>query len=88
MIFAFLPSYIACLIWDGCRKKFEKCVGLDRKHGCVSKHIILKTNIYELLQKISNKCRRIGSKQISFVCSMTSQVTFTYYPLLNHLVNC
>jgi len=30
----------------------------------------------------------VGSKQISFVCSMTSQVTFTYYLLLNSLVNC
>jgi len=70
-------------------KSLKNVLGLDRKHGCVSKHIIiLKTNIYELLQKISNKCRRIGSKQISFVCSMTSQVTFTYYPSLNHLVNC
>jgi len=29
----------------------------------------------------------IGSKQISFVCSMTSQVTFTYYLLLNSFVN-
>jgi len=48
MIFAFLPPYIAHLIWDGCRKKF---VALDRKQGYVSKHIILKTNIYELLQK-------------------------------------
>jgi len=66
----------------------KKIVCLDRKHGCVSKHIILKTNIYELLQKITNKFRRIGSKQISFVCSMTSQVTFTYYLLLNSLVNC
>jgi len=52
MIFGFLPPYIARLIWDGCRKyNFLKFVGLDRKHGCVSKHIILKTNIYELLQK-------------------------------------
>jgi len=30
---------------------FFKFVALDRKHGCVSKHIILKTNIYELLKK-------------------------------------
>jgi len=52
MIFAFLPPYITHLIWDGCRKKFLiQFVALDRKHGCVSKHIILKTNIYELLQK-------------------------------------
>jgi len=30
-------------------------------------------------KKITNKCRIIiGSKQIYFVCSMTSQVTFTY----------
>jgi len=63
-------------------KFFFKFVALNRKHGCVSKHIILKTNIYELLQKITNKCRRIGSKQNSFVCSMTSQVTFTFYLLL------
>jgi len=54
-----------------------KFVASDRKHGCVSKHIILMTNIYELPQKIINKYRRIGSKQIAFVCSMTSQVTFT-----------
>jgi len=55
MIFAFFPPCIARLIWDGCRKYiFFKFVGLDRKHGCVSKHIILKTNIYELLQKITN----------------------------------
>jgi len=32
-------------------------------------------------KKITNKCSRIGSKQISFVCSMTSQLTFTYYLL-------
>jgi len=32
-------------------EKKKKFVGLDRKHGCVSKHIIPKTNIYELLQK-------------------------------------
>jgi len=38
-------------------------------------------------KKITNKCRRIGSKLISFVCSMTSQVTFTFYLLLNSLVN-
>jgi len=89
MIFAFLPPYIAHLIWDGCRKKILQFVGLDGKHGCVSKHIILRTNIYEFLQqKITNKCRRIGSKQIYFVCSMTSQVTLIYYLLLNSLVNC
>jgi len=35
------------------KKYFKKFVGLDRKHGYVSKHIILKTNIYELLQKKS-----------------------------------
>jgi len=39
-------------------------------------------------KKITNECRRIGSKQISYVCSMTTQVTFTYYLLLNSLVNC
>jgi len=33
------------------KKIFFLFVGLDRKHDCVSKHIILKTNIYELLQK-------------------------------------
>ena len=50
MIFAFLPPYIACLIWDKCRKiLFFKFVASDVKHGCVFKHI-LKTNIYELLQ--------------------------------------
>jgi len=70
------------------KKIFLKFVGLDRKHGYVSKHIILKTDIYELLQKITNKCSRYGSKQISYVCSKTSQVTFTYYLLLNSLVNC
>jgi len=32
-------------------KKFFLFVGLDRKHGCVFEHIILKTNICELLQK-------------------------------------
>jgi len=31
-------------------EKFFLFVGLDRKHGCVSKYIIIKTNIYELLQ--------------------------------------
>jgi len=52
MLFAFLPLYIARLIWDGCRKKLKKkFVALDRKHGCVSKHIILETNVYELLQE-------------------------------------
>jgi len=39
-------------------------------------------------KKITNKCKRIGSKQISFVCSMTSQVTFAYNLLLNSPVNC
>jgi len=39
-------------------------------------------------KKITNKCRRIGSKLISYVYSMISQVTFTYYLLLNSLVNC
>jgi len=39
-------------------------------------------------KKITNKFRRIGSKQFSFVCSVTSQVTFTYYLSLNSLVNC
>jgi len=39
-------------------------------------------------KKITNKFRSIGSKQFSFVCSVTSQVTFTYYLLLNSLVNC
>jgi len=29
----------------------KKIVALDRKYGCVSKHITLKTNVYELLQK-------------------------------------
>jgi len=29
-------------------------------------------------KKITNKCKRIGSKEISFVCSMTSQVKFTH----------
>jgi len=38
-------------------------------------------------KNITNKCKRIGSKQISFGCSMTSQVAFTYYLLLNSLVN-
>jgi len=37
--------------------------------------------------KITNKCKRIGSKQTLFGCSMTSQVTFTYYLLLNSFVN-
>jgi len=32
-------------------KKFFLIVALDRKHGYVSKHIIPKTNISELLQK-------------------------------------
>jgi len=39
-------------------------------------------------KKFTNKCRRIGTKQIFFVCSMTLQVTFTFYLLLNSLVNC
>jgi len=39
-------------------------------------------------KKITNKCSRIGSTQISFVCSMASQVTFTFYLLINSLVNC
>ena len=73
---------------DAEKKNFFLFIGLDRKHGCVSKHIILKTNIYNFYKKITNKCRGIGSKQISFVCSMKSQVTFTYYLLLNSLVNC
>jgi len=32
-------------------KIFFKFVALDRKHGWVSKHSILKTDIYELLQR-------------------------------------
>jgi len=28
--------------------------------------------------KITNKCKGIGSKQISFGCSITLQLTFTY----------
>jgi len=52
MIFVFLLPYIARLIWDGCRKNvLKKFVGLDRKHCCVSKHIILETKTYELLQQ-------------------------------------
>jgi len=53
--------------------------GSDWRHAYVSKHIILKTNIYELLQKyhkqmhyknVTTKCKRVGSKQISFGCFM------------------
>jgi len=52
MIFAFLLPYIAHPIWDGCRKIFLKIfAGLDRRHAYVSKDIILKTNIYQVLQK-------------------------------------
>jgi len=39
-------------------------------------------------KEITNNCRRIGSKQISVICSMTSQVAFTFYLLHNSLVNC
>jgi len=46
MMFAFLPLCIARQICDGCQKKFFFIfAGLDRVHACVSKHIILKTNI-------------------------------------------
>jgi len=65
-------------------------VALDRKHGCVSKHAVFfsKLTFMNFYKKLTNKSRRTGSKLISFVCSMTSQVTFTFYPLLNSLVNC
>jgi len=47
---------------------------------CPNIFLLTFMNFYK---KITNKCKRIGSKQISFVRSMTSQVTFTYYLLLN-----
>jgi len=48
---------------------------LGRRHAYVSKHIILKTNIYEVYKNITNKCKRVGSKQISFGCSdITSDI--------------
>jgi len=31
--------------------------GLDRTHAHVSKHIILETNIYKVLQKHRSKCK-------------------------------
>jgi len=33
------------------KKIFFEFVAFDRKRGCVSKHIILKTNNYELYKK-------------------------------------
>jgi len=51
MLFAFLSPYITHPIWDGCQRKFFTIfAGLDRRHAYVSKHIILKTNICEVIQ--------------------------------------
>jgi len=50
--------------------------------------VFSKLTFMSFYKEITNNCGRIGSKLISFVCSMTSQVTFTYYLLLNNLVNC
>jgi len=50
--------------------------------------LFLRLTFMNFYKKITNKCKRIGSKQISFVCPMTTQVTFTFYLLRNSLVNC
>ena len=89
MIFAFLPPYIARLIRDECRKNFFLICWFILKTWLCFQTYYLKTNIYELLQKKSQiNAIELAIKQLCFVCSMTSQVTFTYYLLLNSLVNC
>jgi len=89
MIFAFLPPYVAHLIWDGCGKKIFFSLLVQIENMVVFPNILFsRITFINFYKKVTNKCSRIGPKQISFVCSMTSQVTSTYYLLLNSVVNC